>query len=92
MCKCWVGMNGEKLCKCDDTGLIDPRSERYKNLNQSPQTAPEAGSECMNLLNAIPCLKQRHDSTRSQLQDLYRVANKLGLCDAADALKANFGI
>ena len=51
MCMCWVGMNGEKCCKCDDTDVIDPRLERLKNPIKSHQT-PEADVTLNNLLNA----------------------------------------
>lgn len=49
MCMCWVGMNGEKCCKCDDTDVIDPRVERHKTNDQSPETS-EAVVRLNNLL------------------------------------------
>jgi hypothetical protein len=39
------------------------------------------------LLRMIPDLPRRQDSTEAQLRDLWAVANKLGLYDAADAIK-----
>ena len=39
----------------------------------------------------IPALPQRQDSVSDQLNDMHRVANRLGLYDAADALKQVFG-
>lgn len=43
-----------------------------------------------NLLEEIPDKPQRQDSTGRQLRDLHAVANKLGMQDAADALKNIF--
>ena len=43
-----------------------------------------------NLLEEIPDKPQRQDSTGRQLRDLRAVANKLGMYDAADALKNAF--
>jgi hypothetical protein len=40
------------------------------------------------LMEQIPQQPQRQDSTDSQLADLYTVANRLGLYDAADIIKA----
>jgi len=39
------------------------------------------------LLDSIPTAPQRQDSTTSQLKDLIRVAEKLGMYDAADYIK-----
>lgn len=39
------------------------------------------------VLKLIPQLPQRQDSTVDQLRDLWAVANKLGLYDAADTIK-----
>ena len=39
-------------------------------------------------MSKIPELPQRQDSTYEQLKDLYVVANKLGMYDAADFIKA----
>lgn len=38
-------------------------------------------------LSQIPSFPQRQDSLSDQLEDLYLVANKLGMYDAADYLK-----
>jgi hypothetical protein len=38
-------------------------------------------------LKSIPVLPQRQDSTSKQLSDLIMVANRLGMYDAADAIK-----
>lgn len=43
-----------------------------------------------NLLEELPNKPQRQDSTGRQLRDLHSVANKLGMYDAADALKNAF--
>lgn len=40
------------------------------------------------LLQRIPQQPQRQDSTHAQLADLYAVAIRLGLYDAADAIRA----
>ena len=44
------------------------------------------------LLKQIPQLPQRQDSTQAQLRDLWAVANKLGLYDAADAIRKMAGL
>lgn len=46
--------------------------------------------ERKDLLDEIPDLPQRQDSTASQLEDLIAVANKLGMYDAADLLNQTF--
>ncbi len=43
------------------------------------------------LLERIPQQPQRQDSTNVQLADLHAFANRLGLYDAADAIKAIVG-
>ncbi|WP_170872193.1 hypothetical protein [Pseudomonas aeruginosa] len=43
------------------------------------------------LLDQIPQQPQRQDSTKAQLADLHTFANRLGLYDAADAIKAISG-
>ena len=40
------------------------------------------------LLKSIPRQPQRQDSTAAQLLDLRRIANQLGMYDAADVLAA----
>lgn len=44
----------------------------------------------MNILDDIPSRPQRQDSTMEQLRDLIPIANKLGLYDAADAIRQLF--
>lgn len=39
------------------------------------------------LLDQLPQQPQRQDSTHAQLADLHAFANRLGLYDAADAIK-----
>lgn len=39
------------------------------------------------LLEQLPQQPQRQDSTKAQLADLHAFANRLGLYDAADAIK-----
>lgn len=39
-----------------------------------------------NLLQSVPKLPQRQDSTTDQLRDLYVIANHFGLYDAADVI------
>ena len=41
----------------------------------------------MNILDGIPKRKQRQDSVSDQLADLCIIANRLGLYDAADAIR-----
>ena len=43
-------------------------------------------------LSKIPSLPQRQDSTTEQLLDLKRVANRLGMYDAADMLDGFFNM
>lgn len=43
------------------------------------------------LLEQLPQQPQRQDSTTAQLADLHAFANRLGLYDAADAIKAIVG-
>lgn len=43
------------------------------------------------ILAQIPQQPQRQDSTKAQLADLHAFANRLGLYDAADAIKAIVG-
>lgn len=43
------------------------------------------------LLQQIPQQPQRQDSTQAQLSDLYAFAVRLGLYDAADAIRAMQG-
>lgn len=42
-------------------------------------------------LSDLPKLPQRQDSVAAQLADLRDVANRLGMYDAADALRQQFG-
>jgi len=44
-------------------------------------------SRLSDLLSKIPSRKQRQDSVSDQLSELRMVANKLGMYDAADAIK-----
>ena len=44
-------------------------------------------TEIKEILKTIPQQSQRQDSTASQLEDLIPVANRLGLYDAADAIR-----
>jgi hypothetical protein len=39
-------------------------------------------------LSQVPNLPQRQDDITSQLHDIIAVANRLGMCDAADAIQA----
>lgn len=42
------------------------------------------------LLSKLPVLNQRQDSVIEQLNDLRKVANRLGMYDAADAIRQLF--
>jgi hypothetical protein len=44
----------------------------------------------INELRKIDQLPQRQDSTNEQMVDLYTIANKFGLYDAADYIRENF--
>lgn len=44
------------------------------------------------LIQNLPRLPQRQDDTQAQLRDLWRVANMLGLYDAADHIKPATGL
>jgi len=41
-------------------------------------------------LKKVDRCPQRHDSMAEQMYDLYMIANKFGLYDAADYIKRNF--
>lgn len=43
--------------------------------------------ELKEILKQIPELLQRQDSAQDQLRDLWAVANKLGMYDAADVIR-----
>ncbi|WP_019584193.1 hypothetical protein [Thioalkalivibrio sp. ALE16] len=45
----------------------------------------------MDAIQTIPLQPQRQDALSAQLEDLHRAAKRLGLCDAADALRSAFG-
>lgn len=42
----------------------------------------------IDVVNSLPKLPQRQDSTADQLVDLIMVANKLGMYDAADVIRS----
>ena len=65
-------------------------NQKKKELAKERSKPDEVG--CKSLLAEIPCLPQRQDSLLDQMQDLYHVANKLGLCDAADRLRYQFNL
>ena len=46
-----------------------------------------AGYEVLKRIEKLP---QRQDSLTDQMKDLYNVANKFGLYDAADYIRRNF--
>ena len=64
-------------------------------LGLGPVAPPVKGhtmpSQLKQLLDQIPQMPQRQDSTRDQLADLHAFANRLGLYDAAAAIKAIVG-
>lgn len=53
---------------------------------------PEAPKTLDEVIKDLPRLPQRQDSTQAQLVDLHRVAYRLGLYDAADAIRSMAGI
>lgn len=52
-------------------------------------TTPLSRFDNPNWFEMIPQMTQRQDATNEQLADLLRVANRLGLYDAADVIKAH---
>lgn len=74
---------GEERCHLDD----DPNGERIDNKPQRPAPPQNLRS----VLEKLPQLPQRQDSTAAQLADLRVIANRLGLYDAADAIKTMLG-
>lgn len=44
------------------------------------------------VIRNLPDMPQRQDGSQDQLRDLWHVANKLGLYDAADAIKSMAGL
>lgn len=78
LCPQCKGRDMEQSCiNCKDEGWVDDSVET---------------DEPNELLAKIPCLPQRQDSLLNQMQDLYHVANKLGLHDAADRLRYQFNL
>ena len=82
-------------CKAQDEhdfdaepGAVFSRSgERVESKPQRP-TMPQ---NLRSVLEKLPQLPQRQDSTAAQLADLRVIANRLGLYDAADAIKTMLG-
>lgn len=56
--------------------------------HEAPQKL--GGSDSRRLLDGILARPQRQDATIDQLHDLVRVANRLGMYDAADAMRQAF--
>lgn len=52
----------------------------------------EIKTKVNDLLASLPALPQRQDSTKQQLSDLRMVANRLGMHDAAGAIRQLFEI
>ncbi|HCF9284111.1 TPA: hypothetical protein NI618_001724 [Pseudomonas aeruginosa] len=71
-----------------EPGAVFSRSgERIDNKPQRPAMPQNLRS----VLESLPQLPQRQDSTAAQLADLRVIANRLGLYDAADAIKTMLG-
>lgn len=71
-----------------EPGAVFSRSgERIDNKSQRPASPQNLRS----VLEGLPQLPQRQDSTAAQLADLRVIANRLGLYDAADAIKTMLG-
>ena len=62
-------------------------AERIDNKPHRPAMPQNLRS----VLESLPQLPQRQDSTAAQLADLRVIANRLGLYDAADAIKTMLG-
>ena len=64
------------------------------SIEDENRTLAKAKSEAVSSnswLESIPSMKQRQDSFIEQMNDLYHVAIRLGMYDAADGLKAVWG-
>ncbi len=62
-------------------------------MNNGPSSGLTNGEGLLTMidLKLIPAMPQSQISVSEQLQQLRAVGNKLGLCDAVDALQAAFG-
>ena len=63
-----------------------PLDEPYRP-DEEPEHSNREEVECKSMLAQIPSLPQRQDGCVDQLRDLYQVANKLGMHDAADIIR-----
>ena len=61
----------------------------YKNLSTAGKSICEKLFRTEDLLRKVPTLPQRQDSLSEQLEDLFYIANKLGMYDAADWILAS---
>lgn len=71
----------------EPNAVFSRSGERIDNKTQR-QAMPQ---NLRSVLESLPQLPQRQDSTAAQLADLRVIANKLGLYDAADAIKTMLG-
>lgn len=82
-------------CKAQDEHDFDAEpgavfSRSGERIDNKPQ--PSSMTQTLrSVLESLPQLPQRQDSTAAQLTDLRVIANRLGLYDAADAIKAMLG-
>lgn len=66
-------------------------NETIQKMNNLEESDAAGVAELDALLSRIPELPQRQDSFANQIADLYQVANRLGMYDAADGIKACWG-
>lgn len=71
-----------------EPNVVFTRAGAPVDAKLSPRQMPE---NLRSVFHSIPQQPQRQDSTREQLADLHAFANRLGLYDAADAIKGMAG-
>lgn len=71
-----------------EPNVVFTRTGEPVDARLSPRQMPE---NLRSVFHSIPQQPQRQDSTREQLADLHAFANRLGLYDAADAIKGMAG-
>lgn len=71
-----------------EPNVVITRSGDVVEAKSSARQMPE---NLRSVFQSIPQQPQRQDATREQLADLHAFANRLGLYDAADAIKGMAG-
>ncbi len=82
-----------ELTTSPETSAMPGPATNHMGVNTSIEPCRESSmpDKLKELLETIPQQPQRQDSTKAQLADLHAFANRLGLYDAADAIKAIVG-